>query len=94
MLESAVVVDNVGQVILEKLSNEYENIKVANWKECKDLFDNIRTELKDLELIELSQKEQELNDQSQKVISTLNFVQSISICNLILNAALFIITVF
>ena len=21
--------------ILEKLSNEYENIKVANWKECK-----------------------------------------------------------
>ena len=27
--------------ILEKLSNEYENIKVANWKECKDLFDNI-----------------------------------------------------
>ncbi|EAB5698892.1 hypothetical protein ED486_21605 [Salmonella enterica subsp. enterica] len=62
--------------------------------EYKDLFDNIRTELKDLELIELSQKEEELNDQSKKVISTLNFVQSISICNLILNAALFIITIF
>lgn len=27
--------------ILEKLSNEYENIKVANWKECKEVFDNI-----------------------------------------------------
>ena len=27
--------------ILEKLSNEYENIKVSNWKECKELFDNI-----------------------------------------------------
>ena len=27
--------------ILEKLSNEYENIKVANWKECKDIIDNI-----------------------------------------------------
>ncbi|STA84142.1 Uncharacterised protein [Citrobacter youngae] len=34
--------------------------------EYKDLFDNIRTELKDLELIELSQKEDELNDQSKK----------------------------
>ncbi|EAN1553156.1 hypothetical protein D8M94_24410, partial [Salmonella enterica] len=62
--------------------------------EYKDLFDSIRTELKDLELIELSQKEEELNDQSKKVISTLNFVQSISICNLILNSALFIITIF
>ena len=27
--------------ILEKLSNEYENIKVSNWKECKEIFDNI-----------------------------------------------------
>ena len=27
--------------ILEKLSDEYENIKVSSWKECKDLFDNI-----------------------------------------------------
>ena len=27
--------------ILKKLSNDYEIIKVANWKECKDLIDNI-----------------------------------------------------
>ncbi len=27
--------------ILEKLSSEYENMKVANWKECKEVFDNI-----------------------------------------------------
>ena len=27
--------------ILEKLSNEYENIKVSNWKEYKEIFDNI-----------------------------------------------------
>ena len=27
--------------ILEKLSNEYENIKVSNWKECKEIFDSI-----------------------------------------------------
>ena len=27
--------------ILKKLSNDYEIIKVANWKDCKDLIDNI-----------------------------------------------------
>ena len=27
--------------ILEKLSNEYENIKVSNWKEWKEIFDSI-----------------------------------------------------
>lgn len=27
--------------ILEKLGNEYNTIKISNWKECKDLFDNI-----------------------------------------------------
>ena len=27
--------------ILKKLSDDYEIIKVANWKECKDLIDNI-----------------------------------------------------
>lgn len=27
--------------ILEKLNNEYENIKISNWKECKELFDSI-----------------------------------------------------
>ena len=27
--------------ILEKLSDEHENIKVSNWKECKEIFDNI-----------------------------------------------------
>lgn len=27
--------------ILEKLSCDYENVKIANWKECKELFDNI-----------------------------------------------------
>ena len=27
--------------ILEKLSIEYENIKVSNWKDCKEIFDSI-----------------------------------------------------
>ena len=27
--------------ILKKLSNDYEILKVANWKDCKDLIDNI-----------------------------------------------------
>ncbi len=27
--------------ILKKLSDDYEILKVANWKECKDLIDNI-----------------------------------------------------
>lgn len=28
--------------ILNKLSKDYENIKVANWKECKEVIDNIK----------------------------------------------------
>ena len=27
--------------ILEKMSSDYEEIKVANWRECKELIDNI-----------------------------------------------------
>lgn len=27
--------------ILEKLSSEYENIKISNWKECREIFDSI-----------------------------------------------------
>ena len=27
--------------ILEKMSNDYENIKISNWRECKQLIDNI-----------------------------------------------------
>ncbi len=27
--------------ILDKLQKEHEYIKVANWKECKEMFDNI-----------------------------------------------------
>ena len=27
--------------LLHQLSNEYEEIKVLNWKECKDFIDNI-----------------------------------------------------
>lgn len=27
--------------ILEKMSNEYESIKISNWRECKQLIDNI-----------------------------------------------------
>ncbi len=27
--------------ILEKLSCDYDNIKMSNWRECKDLIDNI-----------------------------------------------------
>lgn len=29
------------KVILEKLSKNYDNIKLTNWKECKNLIDNI-----------------------------------------------------
>ena len=28
--------------ILNKLSKDYENIKVTNWKECKEVIDSIR----------------------------------------------------
>lgn len=28
--------------ILEKLSKDYEGIKVVNWKECKEVIDNIK----------------------------------------------------
>ncbi len=27
--------------ILEKMSNDYESIKISNWRECKQLIDNI-----------------------------------------------------
>ena len=27
--------------ILEKMSNDYEGIKMSNWRECKQLIDNI-----------------------------------------------------
>lgn len=27
--------------ILEKLSNDYDNIKVSNWRECKEILDSI-----------------------------------------------------
>lgn len=27
--------------ILEKMSNDYEGIKISNWRECKQLIDNI-----------------------------------------------------
>lgn len=27
--------------ILEKISKENQNVKVTNWKECKEMFDNI-----------------------------------------------------
>ena len=29
--------------IIEKISLNYEGIKIANWKECKDIIDNIET---------------------------------------------------
>lgn len=33
--------DNTKRIV-ETLSNEYEQIKVLNWKECKELMENIR----------------------------------------------------
>lgn len=27
--------------ILEKLSNDYDNIKVSNWRECKEILDSV-----------------------------------------------------
>ena len=27
--------------IIEKMANDYEYLKVSNWKECKDIIDNI-----------------------------------------------------
>mgnify|MGYP003315895866 CR=1 FL=1 len=32
---------NKTKEILNKLSIEYDNIKNINWKECKDIIDNI-----------------------------------------------------
>ena len=28
--------------ILEKLSKDYDNIKVTNWKDCKEVIDSIK----------------------------------------------------
>lgn len=28
--------------ILNKLQNDYDNIKVTNWRECKDIIENIK----------------------------------------------------
>ena len=30
------------QIILEKLNKEYDEIKVINWKECKEIIENIK----------------------------------------------------
>ena len=27
--------------ILEKLGNDYENIKVSNWRDCKEILDSV-----------------------------------------------------
>lgn len=29
-------------VILDKMSKDYDNIKVANWRECKDIIERIK----------------------------------------------------
>lgn len=34
--------DDETQIILENLNKEYDEIKVANWKECKDIIENIK----------------------------------------------------
>ena len=33
--------DNTKKIV-ENLSNEYEQIKILNWKECRELIENIR----------------------------------------------------
>ena len=33
--------DNTKKIV-EKLSNEYEKIKILNWKECRELMENIK----------------------------------------------------
>jgi len=30
------------KIILEKLNTEYDEIKVTNWKECKEIIENIK----------------------------------------------------
>ncbi|HFS5792987.1 TPA: hypothetical protein ACH1J3_002228 [Citrobacter werkmanii] len=62
--------------------------------EYKELFESIRTELSGLELAELGNKEHTLDNQSGMVKSVLRFVYAISLCNLILNSALFTISTF
>lgn len=44
-LKDVIVVDlnstDETKIILEKMSHNYDNIKMSNWRECKDLIDNI-----------------------------------------------------
>lgn len=62
--------------------------------EYTELFSSIRNELDSLDLKELSFKEGMLNSQANKIMSILRFVYTIAICNLIVNAIMFIITTF
>ncbi|BEO77819.1 hypothetical protein SMTE4_37890 [Serratia marcescens] len=63
-------------------------------KEYKELFKTIRIELKDLELLELNEKELSLNTQSNKIINILNFIYATAISSLILNGVMFIMKSF
>ncbi len=44
-IKDVIVVDlnstDEAKQILEKMSNDYESIKISNWRECKQLIDNI-----------------------------------------------------
>lgn len=62
--------------------------------EYKELFNSIRIELKDLELLELNVKESFLNSQSNKIINILDFIYVTAISNLILNGVMFLIKTF
>lgn len=63
-------------------------------EEYKSLFKAIRSELEELELSELSEKEKHLNVQSDKILKILYFIYMILISNFILNSVMFFISTF
>ncbi|HCI6188636.1 TPA: hypothetical protein NPO39_003730, partial [Klebsiella variicola subsp. variicola] len=60
--------------------------------EYKELFKGIRDELESLELVELNNKESQLDNQSAITFGMLRCVYAISLCNLIASGVMFVLT--
>ncbi|HGB3675279.1 TPA: hypothetical protein ACIVDA_003278, partial [Salmonella enterica subsp. enterica serovar Muenchen] len=68
------------------------NIVNITKSEYKELFKAIREELETLELVELKNKESQLDNQSAITFGVLRCVYAISLCNFISSGIMFIIT--
>ncbi|HBS7837182.1 hypothetical protein D2919_19615 [Klebsiella pneumoniae] len=68
------------------------NIVNITKAEYKELFKGIRDELESLELVELNNKESQLDNQSAITFGMLRCVYAISLCNLIASGVMFVLT--